>query len=351
MRTYALAAALVLALAGMVWAGDYHTNLTLNCQECHVMHGSQQHGYSANGGGTSTPLGGAPPYMYLLRNEINQLCLSCHDGQTFAPDVLAANGGTAVTNGRQAGALNMSNVAPYYDADGHTLGSTATAPGGSFNNAHGLECANCHAVHGRGTTAVPNPYRNLNLASGDFNHETVSYAVGTNDPTKDVFERAAGGLDHYDVSNVDFNEPVITGSGYGAWCKSCHTNFHGSSTDVNMRDQTGAAGTEWLRHPSADADIGAIGGGHSRLSVFNGNLYRPKVMSASGDWGTQGVAWATAPTNLTPSCFSCHKGHGNQNAFGLIYMKGLDATALSEQGDGANARDLCKACHGQGGPS
>ena len=29
-----------------------------------------------------------------------------------------------------------------------------------------------------------------------------------------------------------------------------------------------------------------------------------------------------ANTTVTLSCMSCHKAHGNKNAFGLIFMKG-----------------------------
>jgi hypothetical protein len=121
-RTLILMVALALIVPVAALAGDYHKGVTLNCAECHLMHGSQAHGYNANGTGIFTTIGGAPPYDYLLRNHINELCLTCHDNQTFAPDVMEANGGTAPTNGRLAGALNMTNVAPYYDATGHTLG-------------------------------------------------------------------------------------------------------------------------------------------------------------------------------------------------------------------------------------
>ncbi|MBI3873196.1 MAG: hypothetical protein HY304_08995 [candidate division Zixibacteria bacterium] len=325
--------------AGNAVAGDYHRGATLFCQDCHILHGSQQHGYNANGGGNSTALGGAAPYDYLLRNDVNDLCLSCHDNQGFAPDVLGANGGTPPSTGRQAGALNMGNTSPYFDADGHTLGSTATAPGGTFSNPEGLECVDCHAQHGNGT---PNPYRNLRRSGVT----PISYAAGVNDITMDVFERSAAmGGDHYDITNVDFNEPSQTGSAYAAMCQGCHTNFHGNSSSANMRNQLGAAGTEWLRHPTADANIGALTGGHSSLTTFKNRLYRPKVMSA-GDWGTQGVAWAAAPADLTPSCFSCHKGHGNQRAYGLIYPTGT--APIDEQGDGAAYKDLCKSCHVQG---
>jgi hypothetical protein len=44
---------------------------------------------------------------------------------------------------------------------------------------------------------------------------------------------------------------------------------------------------------------------------------------------------------------SCHKAHGNQNSFGLIYMSGT-GTVTEEGDDGVQAKDLCKQCHVQG---
>ena len=44
--------AFVALVAVGAFAGDYHSGTTLFCQDCHVMHASQTHGYNANGGGT-----------------------------------------------------------------------------------------------------------------------------------------------------------------------------------------------------------------------------------------------------------------------------------------------------------
>ena len=55
-----------------------------------------------------------------------------------------------------------------------------------------------------------------------------------------------------------------------------------------------------------------------------------------------------ADGTVTPSCMSCHKGHGNANPFGLIFMTGSGAN-VTENGDGGVYKDLCRQCHVQGG--
>ncbi|UCB52416.1 MAG: hypothetical protein JSV10_10620 [Candidatus Zixiibacteriota bacterium] len=309
------------------------------------MHGSQTHGYLANGAGAFTSIGASAPYQYLLRNEVNDLCLSCHDGQSTAPDVLEAKTGAGV---RQAGALNRDGASPYYHADGHTLDATDVAPGGTWqaDSASGLHCGYCHDPHGDPGPGNPDTtglgqYRNLRADPGGTSGKWILYAVGTNDLNVPVFERSATGGSHYRYTNVDFNEPLTDGSYYGAWCQGCHTDFHGSSGSANMG---GSGGTAWLRHPVADADIGAVGGIHSSASVFAGHTNKVKVMTATEDWDPDSTA---AVTDHTPSCFSCHKAHGNQNSFGLIFIKGT-GTVDEEGDDGTEVRDLCKQCHVQG---
>src|SRR5215510_9516074 len=120
--------AAVSLVASQGFAGDYHFGVDLICSDCHVMHYSQSHGTNPDGSGLFTPLAGGP-HEFLLRNDINDLCLSCHEGQTFAPDVFETNTNSYV---RQAGALNMvGGSADYPPTTGHTLGSTAVAPGSS----------------------------------------------------------------------------------------------------------------------------------------------------------------------------------------------------------------------------
>ena len=338
------------ALAVATWssgavAGDYHYSTDLVCSDCHVMHYSQQHGYNPDGTGLFTPLGGAGPHHYLLRNDINDLCLSCHDGQGWAPDVLEAHGNGYV---RQAGALNEEGGNGLYPpTTGHTLNTTDTAPGSSpaWNNPDGLNCTDCHAPHGRadGGVTAPGGYRNLFPRSISYSRGDVEV---TNDLTKWVFEDASSGASatHYGVGAIVFNEPDATKSAYANFCQRCHTNFHGDVGGAEIGG-TGTPPEEFVRHPASTANIGALGGGHSSLSRFNGYANNVQVMSPTGQRPPYDT---TLDAGLTPSCFSCHKGHGNQNAFGRIYMSGTGT--ITEEGDDLTptVRESCRQCHTQG---
>lgn len=357
--TFAIA---IVALTGIsALAGDYHTGTSLYCNECHIMHGQQSHAYDNVGGTTPAVEGG--PHEYLLRKDVNGLCIDCHDGKTFAPDVVKADINTTL-GGRLAGAVNIYGEvdATYGPDDGHTIGAPSVVPpGGTVPSSatHGLACIDCHHQHGKGTSTT-NPqgsYRNLNFYGGAAG-DTVTYAIGTNNTNRWVFERIdpveigtkASFDQHYGTANVDYNEPDQAKSAYAAFCKTCHTDFHGAVGDAATIG--GVAGTtgfvEFVRHPAAGVNIGAAGGGHSGLSTYTAYAYdqRVKMMMADGNW----TAPVTA-SNATPSCFSCHKSHGSSHSFGLIYptdpKNGGVATALGEDGTGTTYYGLCRQCHRQ----
>jgi cytochrome c553 len=350
---WAALAATPLILAGSAAAGDYHKDGTLYCSQCHVMHFSQSHGYNANGSGFYLGLMGSTPHHFLLRGEVNDLCLACHDNNGIAPDVYgASNTGNGPTDVRMAGYLNR--LGDPNEAAGHTLDSTATAPGSTgagWSNPDGLSCVNCHHQHGgsvSGSTsgqAGYSLYRNLRVTVGQAasNSTPVTYnytSHGTNDLTRDVFERASA---EYDEADVDWNEPNTADSAIAIWCGGCHGNFHGQVGSANVGGVPFGGGfEEFVRHPSAGVNIGAVGGGHSNLSLFNQHTNKVKVMSPTGVWGS------THPSDVTPTCISCHKAHGNGNAFGLIYRHGTGT--LTDNGDsvGNQLEDLCGQCHVQG---
>lgn len=347
---------LVVCVPATVLAGDYHSGATLFCTDCHVMHASQQHGYDDDGTGSfTTPVG---TNTYLLRDDVNSLCLTCHGGLAGVPDVYGANANAGV---RQAGALNEDGIVldtDYHNGNGHTLGSTDAAPGGTWSNAAGLGCVDCHNPHGFHPLATGTEnYRNLQSQPGTASSGVlISYATGTNVLTADVFQVAGSGTPavHYGVSNVHFNEPSTSQSDYATFCMGCHTDFHGSPGAANMGGVAAGSGfDEWIRHPTAGTDIGAVGGDHSSLATWTGGgkTNWAKVMSASGDWPDNPGASSFADN--TPSCMTCHKGHGNQNAFGLIFISGTGT--LTEQGDDgdvasgtASVKNMCKQCHVQG---
>jgi hypothetical protein len=325
--TLLLTGVMMVGVVALAAAGDFHYGSSLICSDCHTAHYSQQHGYSV--GGIFAPLGPDGPNDFLLRNEPTKLCLSCHNGTSFAPDVFGANGGTAGI--REAGGLNtaaghgISNDANYDEINGHTLYSMATPPGGATSAyvpdaEEGLWCGSCHGVHGYSS------YRNLRR-SGIFAGDTLTYAVGSNNLTKDVFERSAGS---YTTADIDFNEPNINDSKYGRWCQDCHVDFHGLAGDVNM----GGGTNPWKRHPTAGVNMSAT----ANYTTYTNKL---KVMDSQGLWIGTGT-----DNTLTPSCMTCHKAHGDKNAFGLIFVSNVGP--MTEEGDNGQFRDLCRNCHRQG---
>jgi len=338
----------VLLLTTAVSAGDYHKDGSLRCADCHVMHYSQQHGYNPDGSGFFVNPASGGAFHYLLRAEINDLCLACHDNSPFAPDVLGANGGNSDL--RLGGRLNDQSGLQGFETTGHTLDSTAVAPGSNpaWAHADGLNCTNCHQQHGYGGYGHPDnnqQYRNLKSDPGNIGSAWVLYnwdQHGTNDLTKDVFERASAA---YDESDVDWNEPDNTTSAIGNWCGGCHTDFHGLVGSAEIGG-VGTPPTEFVRHPDGGVNIGEVGGGHSSLTEYNLRTNKVKVMSEIGVWDPAGA-------DVTPTCVSCHKAHGTQNSFGLILRSG--GGTLTESGDtgaensptGPVLEHLCGQCHVQ----
>jgi cytochrome c553 len=258
---------------------------------------------------------------------------------------------------RQAGGLNEVG-GTWPDARGHTLGSTETAPGSvpPWSNADGLNCVNCHAAHGSGGGVTNwNSYRNLagyGTALG-YGQGYISYTNTTDDGvnplTADIHEDAKSGTNasHYGVGALAFNEPDVNASAYAGFCKGCHTDFHGAVGGAEIGGNADPDPSHFVRHPSVTVNIGALGGGHSSITRFGGHVNQVQVMSPAG---LKAGSYTDTDTDLTPSCFSCHKSHGNQNAFGLIFMLGT-GTITEEGDDGVDTRNMCRQCHAQGGDS
>ena len=383
MKRITLAVMLVGILAALpALAGEWHTGTTNICTDCHSMHFSQQHNWdsnavpstvaAANGNWLSTE----GPNTYLLKMaDINALCAACHDGHQMSPDVVGFDSDPLPSQGRQAGALNDPSLGPPYEVfKGHTLGSTATPPGYNpavvgapstwYDPSKGLGCPSCHGAHGS-----PPAYRNLGpdaLGPTAANFRPTYVISTTNDTTKDVWINIPAGYvgntgdpasfnPFYDAANVTFNRIDRTVNGRSTsnamdtFCAACHGDFHGGPGDANI-GASKASLNGFLRHPTSQATIGASVtqglDGHSSLSRYAGATTRVKVYANDH----------SGFSDATPGCITCHKGHGNRNPFGLIFMprNGSPSSAFAEEGfwDPSQSYlqgyvNLCGQCHDQ----
>lgn len=376
----------ILALAAFpVLAGEWHTGQNNLCADCHTMHNSMAHTWSGVGSvSVGTPaadgnwVGAAGPGgNYLLKAaDPNELCLECHNAQTFAPDVLGATKTASDATNRSAGYLNLSTDAASHT--GHTLGWIGTAPGGTFvtDPTHGLECINCHTQHGRAGI-----YRNLGPRSGAI---VPTYAlngqqpagVTSAQPTDLAGAVAADNIDVfinlpaaytantsnfsslYETSNIQYLKRGTLVSGIenasGTQCAFCHGDFHGAVNSANIGGETsGATFEKFNRHPVGGITLGTLGGGHSGTPASRyanaASVSRVKVYADD----------QTAFADATPGCISCHKAHGNGQPFGLVFANRTVAGMTEEGTMAANPtptgaetaigqRALCGQCHGQG---
>lgn len=384
-RTVAIVGMLLLFAAPSL-AGEWHTGASNLCTDCHTMHYSMQHEFdsgtavdpNAGAGSDGNWLGPSGPNTNLLKDSGNALCLSCHNGQTFAPDVLEANNNASPTNGRMAGALNLDTggSAGWEPWRGHSLGSTDDAPGyqtglveaGLDPHPSGteLKCVSCHDQHG-----TPG-YRNLGPASWgmtDPNSIRPTYVIATtNTATADVWIDIAShtpnsGLPatfnpYYAFDNINYNRNdatvgatnIKTSNKLDTFCSACHGDFHGGGGD-SMIGGTGSPFSDFDRHPTSQTLIGDVGGSHSNLTLYTSATTQVKTYSD-----------AVGQTDASPGCVTCHKAHGNQNPFGLFLLHG-NASAVDEDGGypaagigateniagyGVGLMNLCGQCHAQG---
>lgn len=340
MKKVLLAAAIALSY-GTAYAGMYHAGAANICADCHTMHGSMAHDYAGNATVSATPKAFADgswlpssgvPADYLLKGSETGVCVACHDGQNWAPDVVDAN---ANAYSRSAGFI------PATAGNGHTMGFSGTAPGGSFLAAS-FTCVDCHSPHGKAAA-----FRNLNpyalygavndSAYPKFYLSATAFSTAATDARIDATYTAGTGaaamtshIPYYTNANVYFENGDV--SNLDRYCGKCHGQFHNNGVDFTTdTNQAGSAAGVFKRHPTRQVI--------SRPAGLSGTpTYTTKVYAASG-------------TNGYVGCLSCHKAHGTANPFGLFYANAAVTTAAnaldpSESGGGAFGGS-CSNCHGQ----
>ena len=366
MRKFAVLTALLVIAAWPVLAqtpasngpANYHYNVNMNCSDCHSMHASA-HDNLGDGSAITVPYSGpfgsavgsnvinpyypapnpGPGRAKLLKND--DVCASCHDNQTFAPDVIGDN-----VNGyvRSAGGTRTAAGT----GGGHLIGSTNNAPGydgtviNYFPAGSTLECTSCHSPHGSALfrNLVPYQLRSTAGYSGSNMAPTFNKSASF-DVTRDVnilngdsYVFGSGNLQNY------YGRGAITYAKSGTYtynggtssnrldqfCGICHGAFHGGA----VTDGTVGNGTDFVRHPTGVVTIGSFSTAQSAANL--------KVYQAAGT--------PSAATD-SPGCLTCHKAHGNKNPFALIYPS-WTAADTTEEG-GGEYKSLCKSCHGMGG--
>lgn len=294
----------------------YHNGASLACSDCHIAHASQSHAYDTPTGGPlqPVPFGGPAAPMLLRAADPLDLCLSCHDDQTFAPDVMGAD-----ANGLQQRSAGHFGPPLVENRMGHDLGRGLPAAGSydfcsrcHFGAADQKQvtCVDCHNPHGNGRA------RNLQWAS--WPEGTPDLGLFTNP--------AATGMSKYERENVSFgtlnSEELREASNI---CIDCHHVFSGGYYVDPDGDGIHS------RHPTSESERGStnnIAQGAARQSSapdhWNGGSgsgfgstprVRPMTMNAT-NYASARVVDANSNGVF---CLSCHSAHGSDRPFGLVF--------------------------------
>lgn len=300
--------------------GGYHSGDTLLCSDCHSVHYSQQHTWDGTGTVSTTGapngdwLGAGGPYPMLLKApSATELCLECHDGKTFAPDVVGID-----TNGlalRSAGHFEGLEVWSYR---GHNLSATPEAGtgrnelcrrchfGGDMATAR-VKCTDCHNKHGNVS------FRNVQWASDP----------GAEAPIGAYMRPGVTGLDRYEADNVGYPAPTPGNSSYRELSNMCidchHSNFGSFYTGED---------SPFIRHPGTNteeafyAPINGAGANTDPAAWVAGTGFLVPRLKFAVVGATDFFSATTVAANNEVFCLTCHQAHGSLNPFALRWDYG-----------------------------
>jgi hypothetical protein len=292
----------------------YHNREQVVCADCHTTHASQAHEHQlgAPRPGEQVPYAGPPSTHLLKAADPLDLCLACHDGRSFAPDVVGSD-----ANGLARRSAGFFDEPETPNPRGHDLGRGLA--GGSelctrchFSSGDQMKvtCVDCHDPHGNDVA------RNLRWASWPEGTPDLGLLV---DPS-------ATGMARYEYARVAYgtlnSNALLEPS---SMCFDCHHVFSGS-WNVDP-DGTGIHN----RHPAYDSEHGspnniaqgqADGGSapaHWQGGTGSGFLTTPRlrfVRSGASDFAT---ARGVDPNTNGVFCMTCHQAHGSDQAFGATF--------------------------------
>ena len=318
-RLLVLIAIMVIALP----AYALHKDATgLVCDGCHVIHD-----------GSNAKL--------LKAATTEALCLQCHDSTgtqyaTYSATVPVIKNATGATiAGDYADLAAGDTLANSGTGNGHNNGSgasTVAIPGSTSADIVGFDCGSCHDAHGSGyadDTSDDTPaagtidyYRNLWQLPPDGDGTGADITC-----VKDV-ALANGGADDYDLSDTTYGDVGSSGSGFTAWCGSCHDDYltYGGPND------------DWTRHPN-DEDFTENNGTEDMAALVNYTAgSTPTIPMQDGA--------ASSSANAGPMgdevddevfCLTCHNAHASANANAMRW----DNTSANPLG----SQEGCQACH------
>ncbi len=308
MRTLVITTCAFLTCCGLTFAGEWHHDNTLLCQDCHLQHSTEQ----------GQPIPGGPYSTLLLKSSVNELCLMCHDGtDPTAPDVQTpVQMYQSTTSGESAGGWFSAHG--YENHAGHDLGMPTVTPLSGTGALIELNCAHCHAVHGNEN------YRNLahdpagvgdSILMIDGNDIFTDLPPG-NPPT------TAATIAAYERDNVGYRQ------NYAAWCASCHdllANTAGALPPAHFNEHPSDVALDaypFDAHTDPAHWISGIGDGFP-VSGDLDNSGIPRVPFESPNAIDYTTAREPNASNEV-TCVSCHAPHGGAytNSMRWPYQEG-----------------------------
>ena len=295
---------------------SYHRGANLLCSQCHTMHASESHADLPSEPG-AYPRTYTPQPKLLKASDPVTLCLTCHDNQVGMPDVIGVD-----VNNLSDRAAGLFGTVDMPNDNGHKI-ATGVDPNELCERCHAtnnvrdasgfvtasVSCIDCHNPHGNGRA------RNLQWASYPGGEYPFGYYI----------RPGSAGLARYEAVNIGYPAPNGTafsteGVEVANMCIDCHHAIF-NNTDVDTTHvKHPVYNSEWAqRNTISQGDAkGSTVSSHWISGTGAGFLQTQRV-----PFVVRGAATFASATTVAASngvfCLSCHKAHGSNEPFGLVF--------------------------------